>query len=115
MLETFGLIVYAVPGVAKDTHEKQLDYAVPSNQPHGMLDAFVGKASSVVTDVFNEPLVGEAFEHAGNGTGGHTQPFRNCGGADRLARAGKLVQRLQIIFDSRRCHLVGSSPIAALR
>jgi hypothetical protein len=114
MLESFGLIVYAVPGVPEDTHEKQLDYAVPANELHGMLDAFVGEARTMVADVFNEPLIGKTFEHAGDGTGGHTQAFRNCGSADWLARAGKLVERLQVIFDSRRRHLVGSSPIAAL-
>jgi hypothetical protein len=99
VLEAFGLVVNAVPGVAERIDEKCLDNAVSADHADGVVPPFGGEAGAVIADVFDEALVGESLEHAGDGARCDAESFRDGGCRDRPAILRELEDGLEIIFD----------------
>ena len=69
VLQTLGLVVDGVPGVAQELHQIGFDQTVPSNHPQSCPATLVSQLDPAIGDMLQQPVLGKPLDHAGYGWG----------------------------------------------
>ena len=66
VLQTLGLFMDRVPGVAQELHQIGFDQAVPANHPQSCPATLIGQLDPAIGDVLQQPVLGKPLDHPGN-------------------------------------------------
>src|SRR5436190_1090613 len=98
MLESLGLVVDLVPGVAQHLDQEHLEQAVVADELEGDLPAFLGELLAAVPVVLDQALCGEPRDHLAYRRGRDAQPLRQLSCRHRPLVAAQQVERLEIVL-----------------
>src|SRR2546430_981197 len=98
VLESLGLVVDLVPGVAQHLDQEHLEQAVVADELEGDLPAFLGELLAAVPVVLDQALCGEPRDHLAYRRGRDAQPLRQLSCRHRPLVAAQQVEGLEIVL-----------------
>jgi hypothetical protein len=102
VLENLGVGVDLGPVEAEHPHQEGFEHAVAPHHGDRGATALGGEARSAARLHRDQPLLGEAREHVGDGRRRHTEPAREVRGGDASGGGAQLVQRLEVVLPRAR-------------
>src|SRR5262249_10836777 len=101
-LETFRFVVHAVPRVAERAREIRFDDAMTPNGAQRCASSGLREPNAAIPLMRDQPLLGEAADHAAHGRGREAQLRGDLVRAGDARRALQLEDALEVILDRRR-------------